>query len=284
MGTGPSGRFRSSLPITSVLLALLLATSGCVSIDPQFAADAYRNHTFPYVVGYADPAHRNVMGTDWRLDNFVVNRDGLPSSAKSGDAYRASWSFDLDGDGTADWTCDVPLYDLRFEHRRDGGVVWLRTFPVSDSLSQKELRLLAHDYVDEVAGGSYFAVNLAGHAIVQDVRFATVVLAEEPTTVGGLAAYRVTFDVANVDQLRLDPNSRAARVIVVIVRPPYVVVAQSRSSRARLTTLMVIGYANAPEYFDAHVAEFDGLLSRLVLIPAATPPPASHTEDSGTTP
>jgi hypothetical protein len=240
---------------------------GCATIDSQFTAEGFVDRRYGFRVAYADPAARTLMDANWILDNFVFNDDGSPQAEKGAQSYLTSLAFDVDGDGEMDTERDMRLYELRFVHRRDGGVIWMRTIPVADRFAQTDLRLLAHDYVEEVAGGDYYAVRLAGQSVVEDVRFATAIVDEGETAVDEQSAYRVTFDVANVDQLRLDPNSRSARVRLVLVRPPY----RSRVSVGRdfhdYATLVAVGYSNAPEYFDAHAAEFDTFLTRLELVP-----------------
>ena len=244
-------------------------TGACAAIDSQFQSEGFQDTRFGFRVAYADPSARGLMGPDWLLDNFVFNDDGTPREEKGGETYLTRWSFDVDGDGEMDAERDLKIYELRFVHRRDGGVLWLRTIPVADRFAQSDLRLLAHDYVEEVAGGDYYAVRFAGRDLVEDVRFATTIIDESERMVGEFPAYLVTFDVANVDQLRLDPNSRTARVRLVLIRPPY----RTRVSVGRdshdYATLVAVGYSNVPEYFDAHAGEFEDFLRRLDLVTGA---------------
>ncbi|MBI5499963.1 MAG: hypothetical protein HY907_06950 [Deltaproteobacteria bacterium] len=275
----PDDRRTPSAPVTprsggaaAVVLVAVIAELGCATLDAQFRADGFHDAVWHFHVTYVDPSAYGLMGADWRLDNFVFNPDGSPRAEKTGETYWTTVEFDPDGDGVYDASREIRLYDLRFEHRRDGGVVWLRTFPVADRLAEKELRLLAHDYVEEVAGGNYFSVRFAGREAVADVRFATTIVDQAQIAVDSQAAYQVTFDVANVDQLRLDPESRTARVRIVILRPPYSYPYQG-ATFAYYTTLMVIGYANDPEYFDLHVDEFEDFMRRLHLVPPGTRTP-----------
>ena len=49
-----------------------------------------------------------------------------------------------------------------------------------------------------------------------------------------------------------------------------------RAVTANSTTLMVVGYANDPAYFEQHIAELDEFTGRIALQPAGAvvPPPA----------
>ncbi|MBI5490159.1 MAG: hypothetical protein HY905_22685 [Deltaproteobacteria bacterium] len=252
--------------VVAAAAVLSVLAAGCATLDARFGPVGYHDNVYGLFVRYVDAPRYDLMGADWRLDNFVLNDHGLPTAVKATDEYTTELEFDVDGDGEDDREGTFRLYVLRFEHRRDPGVIWLRTFPVSDRLAERELPALADDYVQEVAGGSYFAVRLAGRPMVQDVRLATVVIEEGETRVDETPAWQVTFDVANVDQLRLDPNSRSSRVRVVLLRPPFTYPVRARGhDMVEYTTLMVLGYANSPDYFDAHVGEFQDFLDRIRL-------------------
>lgn len=85
------------------------------------------------------------------------------------------------------------------------------------------------------------------------------------TAIGGLPAYVVTYEIANVDQLRLAPDSRWRRARVVFVRTPYDWVLRTRVNKfiADWPVVAVIGYDADPGDFDAHLGEFGAFVGRL---------------------
>jgi hypothetical protein len=104
------------------------------------------------------------------------------------------------------------------------------------------------------------AVQLApGVAEARERHFATRILESKPTTVAGREAHIVTFEIANVDQLHLAPDSRWERAQLIILRPQY----SWSHGEVQWPVLMIIGYSNLPADFDAHVEEFSGFVSRI---------------------
>jgi len=80
--------------------------------------------------------------------------------------------------------------------------------------------------------------------------------------------------VANVDQLKLSPDSRWARANVVLLRPGY----NWTQGRSDAPALLVLGYSNLPEDFDRQLPAFEKLVGHLELsesgpcFEAANPP------------
>ena len=255
--------------LRAAALLFVLPCVACASMSGRFRDDGFHDAVYGYRVRYAEPGSRSLLGPDWLLDNLVLDDRGPPVEDKTAPEYRTMRVIDVDADGDPEEESETALYDLRFVHRRDAGVIWLRTLPISARLADTDLRVIAHRYVEEVSGGTYFAVSLAGEPAVADVRLATTIVQEGETDVSGRLAYWVMFDVANVDQLRLDAANRTARVLVALVRPGYYYV--PGFTGVALPALMVIGYANAPEYFDAHSTEFAEFIRRIDLQVASQP-------------
>ncbi|MBK8412004.1 MAG: hypothetical protein IPL19_29015 [Sandaracinaceae bacterium] len=105
---------------------------------------------------------------------------------------------------------------------------------------------------------------------------ASRILASRPTRVHGFPAHEVIFEVANVQQLELSPSARWERGHVVLVRAEMVFGQRQLYPSIRVPdlgrgvgqesfypVLMVIGYANHPDKFDAHHDEFRDFLSHI---------------------
>jgi hypothetical protein len=144
-------------------------------------------------------------------------------------------------------------------------VIWLSTVLVSPELRSVEPRVLARDYMESVSGAGYEVVSFSTRKVVTaERRWASTIVIQEDAILAGCGAHVVVMDVANVDQLKLDPTARAARVKIVIARTPFTYLYSERP-RIELPVVMVAGYASRPEDFDASVAELDGLLARIVM-------------------
>jgi hypothetical protein len=242
--------------------AELLATSpGVTSAASQFRSDGYHHPRYGYGVRYLGGSAAQLLGTEWVLDNFTLEQ-GVPQSMKEGKAYTVKRTYDLDDDGVVDKTVeDEPLFDLRFEHRRLGAVIWLRTLPISTSLGERDLRVLAQNYVKEVSGAGITAVEFGpGTTVAVEQRFASRPLSESACALGVREAHRIDFEVANVDQLELSPDARWERARIVLLRPGFVHNEANLFKKGQFPVLMIAGLVSNPEDFDSVAPAFHQFL------------------------
>jgi hypothetical protein len=216
----------------------------------------FRHSTFAYRI--LRNAEGQFVSADWMVDNFY--RDGDTWLPREGPNFETELSLDLDGNGTWESAGVVPTYDLLLRNSHDAGTVWARSLPLSKRFDQTELRVLARLYVESVAGAGTVVTAVrqsSGDVQVtaESNRFATEILDEHPWAVRGYEAYLITFQVANVDQLSLSDNSLWERAIVAFVRPGFLWTSAGNYD-ALFPTVLMLGYSNLPEDFDAHVADF----------------------------
>jgi hypothetical protein len=197
----------------------------------------------------------------WMLDNYYTGEFGKLHPKVDG-IYKTSFAVDPDGAGKFDAKLDAVTYDLRFEHKKHAAFIWLRSVPTADDLRDKDLRVLMRDYVEEIAGAGYEAVQLTGAPKVVEKRYAAEIVAQGEAKLASKDAYYAVIDVANIDQIKLTPSTRHVRVELVFARPgtDYVARPQSRGTMA-FPALLVAGYANFPEDFAADEAAFRTLLA-----------------------
>ncbi len=195
---------------------------------------------------------------DWRVDNYVVS--GGRGTPKVGPTHTAQIRIDNDGDGAADVNLEVPAYVLRLTHKRNAGVLWIRALPMSTRWEASDLRVLARMYVESASGTDELVELGRGPT---ERRFASRVVQEGPVAVGGYEGYRVTFEVASLEQLELDEGARWSRVTVVLARtgfrfPPR----DTPTTRAgQLPVLTVFGHVNRPEDFEGTSPDFDRMVA-----------------------
>ena len=217
---------------------------------------------FPVRASYANPAARQILPGDWELLNYQFD-NALPTDPKlTGDV---EYSFDADGDGTLETTEKVKEYSLEYHQATTGANITFSLQPLSAEDARLDLAVLAQDYVERSSGAGTVALSIGpGIAIEHTKKYASRILDGKATTVGGLPAYVVTFELANVDQLGLSPDSRWRRARVVFVRTPYRWVLQSRMEYVgRWPVVGVVEYDADPKDFDAHVEEFGAFVGRL---------------------
>jgi hypothetical protein len=225
-----------------------------------------------------------LLPPEWALDNLYWTSSKKLEQKHTPD-YLATFKFDIDGDGDTDRDEKGFLYDLRFKHTKRDAVIWLRTLPISTDLREKDLRVLVQRYVDEVSGAGFEAVQLGPDSIViREKRYAANVVSRGAFTIAKQEAFETTFDVANVDEIAINPNARQTRVRVALIRTPFKYPKRQRD-KFEFPVLMLVGYANLPEDFSKDEPAFNGVLARIQigadvgvtprqleqLAPAATP-------------
>ncbi len=260
--------------MTALVGLLAVGCGSAVGNIGRFDASGFRHERYRYGV-QAGPDGA-ILSRDWRLDNFQqTSRRTVP---KSGPAYRSDVGFDTDGDGEIDQHVELNRYDLRYRHVRNRGSIWLSTIPLSTNLSQTDLRVLMRDYVDAVSGAGFVGVNFGGTVVAGiERRFATRILDSQVITVHGLPGFAATVEVANVDQMQLSPDSRWERARVVLIRTPFEYAPPRSLTTVRDThypVVMLVGYTNLPEDFDAGLPDFVRFVNQIVFAdaPPETPP------------
>jgi hypothetical protein len=186
-----------------------MSAGACVQPAGSFTPDRFAHNEYPYEVRYVDEGPKNLLGADWRLDNYVWTR-GTPSEEKQGRDYSVRREYDLDDDGDADLSVNEPYYDLLLEHRRKDALIWLRSVPISRHDVNKDLAVFADNYVEAASSSSGIRVRfgLDGPLGSSGKRFVSRVLSRAACSISNSPAYRVDFEVANVDQPALTSSAR----------------------------------------------------------------------------
>jgi hypothetical protein len=263
-------------PATAILRPLRLHLRGALKLLGASAVAATTTACGPGAKGALTPAGyesespkyrvvkagESFLGDDWVLDNYAVNERGN-LRPKSEGIYKTTFAFDLDGDGKLDRGHDALTYDLRFQHKKHEAFIWLRSLPLATELKDKDLRVLMKDYVDEIAGAGYEAVQLSGSHAVVEKRYAAELVEQSAAKLADREAFLATIDVANIDQIKLTPATRRVRVELVFVRPGTEYELRSANFIESFPSLLMIGYANLPDDFAADEPAFRAFLSEI---------------------
>lgn len=252
---------------------ILLVVMGCATQKAgKFGSAYYQHGEHPYVIWYA--SHNLLMGPDWQVDNFGLVRGVAQPKTKG--AYSMVRGYDTNNDGQADLRRDEQVYDVLLDHIAMDAELWVRTVPIDTLDSRKQLRAFAERYVRNASGAGTVAVPFgAGVVISVERRFATRVIGEKDCTVADKQAYRVDFEVANVDELKLSESARWSRGSLVIVRAGFGRnLRRVRASKVTFPVLMLVGASATPRDYPAIERQFERLLDNIAVGTAAEPAPA----------
>lgn len=255
---------RTRCPLRILAALSLLSLTGCVRYSSgTFDAQGYVNPTIGYRV-LGDSA--GLLGDAWQLDNFYKKPHDPDGQwiRKDTREYLLDFDVDVDGDGKPDRTLRGFLYDLRWKHREHDAILWLRTFPISLDLRDRELRVLMQAYIGDIAGAGYERMDFQSSSVeVREKRFAAAQLDRGVGAIAGREAVVATVDVVNMDQERLTPGQNRTRVRLALVRMPPTTNPFPDWQNGAYPVLMLAGYANLPEDFESDLSGYNRLLDSI---------------------
>jgi hypothetical protein len=257
------------------LFAFLLGAlflPGCFASGAgSFGPDGFHHADFPIAVRFTKPDEKEFLGPDWRIDNFYVDDFGFIGSPKSSSQYVGREAVDF-GDGRVT-RLPVYFFDLKLDHRKSSAVIWMQSIRLGRNDAERNLRTLVEDYAEALSGSGFYATVHDG-LVIKSKSYAAKIVDGKDTTLGGLPAYDAKLEVANLDQIRLDPNARATIVRVVLVRTNYVRNwGEPQQGMLEARTVVRLGYRANPSDFDATMPDFEKFLS---LVEFGPPTPADH--------
>lgn len=156
-----------------------------------------------------------------------------------------------------------PNFVTRMRSRVHNGELWIQIVELDEEYLEMSPGVLARNIVENLAGGRWW-VRLDGRRVRgRHVRWASTLVEETTAVIQGQPAHVVLVDVANVDQLQMDPNARFARAALAVIRGGVYRIERRGNVQRKWPMLMIVGYANAPEEFEASYDDFARLLDHL---------------------
>lgn len=232
-----------------LVLGLVSVASACAPRGPQLSRFGLTDDRYALRVAFERPGV--FVSDDWLVENLVRVTPGT-AELKRGPAYEARYRLDLDNDGRSELYREH-AYVLKLRHRRNIGVLWSAVVPLPTSLESTELRVLARLLVDAASRDTVTLSVVDRSLEVDSRRLATRTLSEGPEAVRGYEGYRVVFEVADVDQQSVAPNTSWERREVLLVRPGFVWLAHGR---VPAPAVLMLGHANLPDDFESTRPDF----------------------------
>lgn len=264
----------------AVVPVLLSVTTGCGS--PKVLAltphGFFEHEAYPMRVGYGSyEVPGEILGADWRLENFQYD-DGVPKKRKRTPQYVDEFLYDKNDDGDEDDAIPWTRYDLRYENRKTAARIVLWTSPLSSHDEHLEARVLARNLAEafglelRALTGDFregkIAVFTSGRTIAAATR------EEAACTFGDSQAHRIDLDLADVDQIKIDPERRFRRVRLVVSHTPMAWLKHGRDAESSMPVVLIGMLVSRPEDFDQHIGDFEKLMGEIGLGTgfAGTPP------------
>ena len=242
--------------VFSALCAIACGPPARDAVDPS----GYRHPNYALAVSAKSG---RLMPGGWILDNYYdAGSTSVVLKRKASGNYLVDYWLDVDGDGTYENIGKKEFaYELRFTHRRHDGRVFLRTIPLSPQYAEKKLNVLLNRYVEQVAGTGYEVVVFGKNEYVQEKRYGVAVKDVQDSKLGRTKAIVAKLEVANLDQIEIDPKARKDQVVLVVAHTNFAYTSKGR--RGQLPVLLIAGYANQPEDFQNGLPDFWDFLNRI---------------------
>jgi len=231
------------------LVSLALVASACSQHGAELSRFGLTDDRYALRVAFARPGI--FVSDEWMVENLVRVEPGT-AEHKRGPSFEAIYRIDVDNDGRAE-TFREHAYVVKLRHRQNVGVLWSAVVPLPRSMAETDLRVLARLLVDAASRDTVTLSVVDRSLEVDSRRLATRVLAEGPEAVRGFEGYRVVFEVADVDQQSVAPNTSWERREVLLARPGFVWLAHGRTP---MPTVLVLGHANLPDDFETTRPDF----------------------------
>jgi hypothetical protein len=247
----------------------MLLPTACVTagkVGPQ----GYSHEKFGYTIPYAQANEKIFITPAWKLE---TNAEGQPSVKGSGTFRVDVKSFKGHEDHIV-----VQDVDLVFKHRETNGVISVQSAPLADTISDKKLPILAKDFVERLSGLYYVSLSQGSTRVGMGKNLVTNMIDSKSATLGSAETYEVVVDVANADQLKLNPEHRLMRYKMVLIRPKapdgwkemrgvYGKKVKAEDARVEETypAIIVLTYAMDNAFYQDYLADFDSFIHRVKL-------------------
>jgi hypothetical protein len=230
----------------------LKAQDAMTSSESTWSAAGYLKALYGWRLPYDDAAKHRLAPEPWRLANWTEKSPGQ-FEPKLGADDVATFEVDDNGDGKIEgWEKhEEPLFDLEFVNEEDDSLVWIKTRSIAPTAARRRLDLVARDYLESLSGtGTFSQLDIFGRERARTRRLTTLVRDVRETHLGGHRAIAASADIADADDLRLNPKARLGQLRLVVARIGYLAPKTSRDdssawpvagSTVKKTAVLVVG-------------------------------------------
>ena len=268
-----------------IVIGVVSVAAGCVTTNAHWDQAGFHQDHYGWEVPYL-AGQKRLVGADWKLDNYHYDTAAGRLMPKEGNDYVAYVREDEDGDGRIEYNEKqrIFLYDLRFVHARNNGVIWVQTFRVPLSDADRDLDVVLANYADSLAGtGLNWQGTIFNLSVPRTRSFTVFVNDKKETKVGLYPAQEALIELAETSRLQLNKEERSLKLRVVLSkfsyleesRPEMMNSANARSVNVngntfkQRTAVILIGYVNDPDHFESGVGDFEDFRGRLRWHPRA---------------
>ncbi|NRA68252.1 MAG: hypothetical protein HRU19_27455 [Pseudobacteriovorax sp.] len=252
-------KFLGSLIFVSLL-------SSCATVG-TLDKSGFEHKKMGYKIPYLDKTSGQFLPKNWRMEKDARGRIKLPDSRQytksvtSYNNYKKRVGYQ-------------PL-NLIFNHAETNGVISVHSYPLSELEKDKKLDILAQNYTNALSGKFFATLTFSGRVrLGASKTWVSKLLKQNIYKEGGVEILEAVIEVANSDQLKLDPNHRDEKVKIVMMKPDAFGAwsetyknKKGEDYRLFFPSLIVMIYSMNHGYYADYEKEFDQFVDALKLRP-----------------
>ena len=248
-----------------ILLLVSLMTSSCVISNMKVEENHLLNKQIGTKIKTSTPGNFEFISKDWRIVNFKQGAKGS-WKAKTRDDYTITHKFDLDDNGYNDITIEKDRFDLLLQNKKYDSHISLLSIPLSTEEKAIDLRVFARRIQENLAYTTFRSLNLRPDTkLVRS--YATKRLNLQSRTFQGQPAVEMVLEIANVNQLKLDPKHRLEQIRFLIVKSPndWRIKAEKKRPQTNLPVILVAAHQVNPEFVEETKKDFSDFINLISL-------------------
>ena len=245
------------------LLALsLLSLTACIT-PGEMTKDGFQHDSVAYKIDYQDKEEKRFLPKSWK--NERTKSGALPAKYQDSSSINAE-SFD----GT-------PLrifynrYDLVFNHKETNGRITVQSYPLEPELSGKKLKILLENQASNLSGQYFSTRDDVNPRKIVSKNWVTKIDNVKEQTINGHEYLEATLELANVDQLKIDPEHRDRKYKILLIRPKKknswkverVFGVSKKTYTYFAPTIISVIYSMDYSYYNDYLSEFESFTKQL---------------------
>lgn len=255
--------------MSTFLSLVALFTTSCVTQSMiKISDEGLVNSEAGIIIRY-ETNTEHFSGKRWIVKNLTVSRDDPKLHGNLSGRYSVNLWFDLDSDGQSDLNFTKDRYDLLLENQQYNSKISIQSIPHGPGANNLDLDVLALEMLEGLAYSRAHAYNFSKNTSVIGRTYATKMISKKKFNFQGRPAIRMTIEIANVDQLKLNSKHRLEKLEIVIVKTGNLLKREEYSYKSgkkekyNLPIFLYAIHAAVPRYFSKTEEDFADLLKRI---------------------
>jgi hypothetical protein len=175
-----------------------------------------RYENVPISIDFTNQEKQSFINDNWLVENWQHGSGQW--ERKDGDEYRGVMLRDLDDDGNLEKE-KVYFTELELRHQINDSKIYVDLAVLPNSKRNTKIDVFLSNFVEQLSGKTtWYKQSVYGKPENETRTYAAKIIEQQYLDKGNYSGILVTIELANLDQLKLDPNHRSEIVSVLLLR------------------------------------------------------------------